>query len=222
MDRMKIMIVLTLVLTTKTIAGQPKNCICHTYSISNGTSHYTNCNTRGCSVGTNPVCDRYYFIDLNCCDGGLYGVYHGCNCPNSLYNGNHNGAYGRPFGTSNYNYNYTTCTDYGLNARDDSGSIPYGSNVATDCCNYCCDRDDPYSTSTSTSTTTTTMTITTPTTTELTTTSTVSTTIETTLLSTTTHTTISTATGGSRAIIIDKLFHVSVLIILVLMTSNSF
>lgn len=218
MNSTKVIIILALLLTMKTTIGQPVNCNCRIAFISNGTAHYSNCKTRGCSVGTNPLCDSYYFIDLNCCDGGLYGIYHGCNCPNSAYNANHNGAYGRPFGHTNYNYNYTTCTDYGLNARDDSGSVPYGSNVAIDCCNFCCGRNDSYPTTTTTSTST--STTTTKITTSSTTTAIIPTTLKTTLSTTTMHiyTTTSASTSGGRTIILDKSFYLSGLTMLVLTT----
>ena len=150
MNSRKIIIVFLLLSNMKTIIGQaqPVNCKCHIAFISNGTVHFTDCNTRGCSIGTNSFCDRYsfYFLTFRCCDGGAYGP-----------------AIGKP----EYNYNYTTCTDYGYNARDRTGDVPYGENIATDCCNYCCDRNDPYLITTvlTSTTTTTTTTITTTTTT---------------------------------------------------------
>lgn len=70
---------------------------------------------------------------------------YGCNCPNSTHTGT-NGHYG---GDSRIDpggpFNYTTCTGFG----GDHNFI-FGNN-ATDCCNFCCDRNDPYPGTTSVS-----------------------------------------------------------------------
>ena len=224
MNRRKIIILFSLLLTMKTIIGQvqPVNCNCYIAFVSNGTINYNSCNTRGCSVGTNSVCDRYsysyYFLKFRCCDGGAYGSYYGCNCPNSAYSGSHNGAYGPAIGKPEYNYNYTTCTDYGSNARDSTGDVPYGENVATDCCNYCCDRNDPYLTTTVLTSTTTTTTTTATTTTTITTSTTITTpSTSTPIISTTTTT---TAKNGGYMTISQISFYMNSLIFVILIVLN--
>ncbi|CAF3631657.1 unnamed protein product, partial [Rotaria sp. Silwood2] len=81
-----------------------------------------------------------------------YYNYRGCNCPYYPYNFViDNGGYYNYNGFPNY-YNYTTCTDFGGNARDAHGNVPPNVNNATDCCNFCCNRNDPTTTTTDTTT----------------------------------------------------------------------
>ena len=75
----------------------------------------------------------------------------GCNCPNTSVTIFHNGVF---FHDAYYNYHYTTCTDFGRRARDVNDTRSGGDNPAIDCCNYCCDRNDPYPPPATTTTTT--------------------------------------------------------------------
>ncbi len=122
----------------KDTTGQPTDCVCR---LANHTDH---CNTRGCSNGTNFYCNNgradFHYAGISLGDAGAY---NGCNCPRTPFNVSFNGIYGST-DIYAYFYNYTTCTNFGGDARDVSDHIPTNANNATDCCNFCCDRNDPH------------------------------------------------------------------------------
>ncbi len=107
------------------------------------------CVTRGCSVGTNPHCNNadfgrdpftYFNFELGIWDPILLDTYYynGCNCPGSPSNISTNGYYADiGHRLNDYRYNYTNCTGFGGKKYDHD---------AIDCCNFCCDRNDPYAT----------------------------------------------------------------------------
>jgi len=149
MSSAKIVMALAFFLTMKaTTAPPPSYCVCR-----NATNIRAplGCVTIGCSLGTNPFCNNGYFDT----DGPAYAVFsgsgavgrlysrYGCNCPDSPSNATHNAYYG-PYGYVPLGYNYITCTGFGGNARDTRGNVPPDSVVTTICCNFCCNRTDPY------------------------------------------------------------------------------
>ncbi len=145
MNIAKMTVALALFVSMQRTAEIPPNaCTC-----SNGTT----CWTRGCSNVTNPYCNNTFDGDWNY--GHIYYAfpdsyephYVGCNCPLSSSTATHNAFYLDLQGISTLNFtrhNYTTCTAFGRNARDLHGHVPIDVNNATDCCNYCCGRNDPY------------------------------------------------------------------------------
>lgn len=138
-----VIIVLPLFLTMTSTNGQPSDCACYNGGVD------PPCYARGCSRGNNPSCYNGHYVDSGGDRGftfanlNFWGTngYTGCNCPGYSYISN-NGFYHDI--SSRSGYNYDTCTSYGLNARDHSSDVPGGANDAIDCCNYCCDRHDPY------------------------------------------------------------------------------
>ena len=147
MSNAKVIVMLALFLTIKVTIEQfpPSNCFCTSAADPGG----RNCNSRGCSVGTNTACSNrsvhfanglYVIVDFDPDYPGFVGRI-GCNCPNSSATIYQNGYF---FHGPYYGYHYTTCTDFGNRARDVNKTQPGGVNAATDCCNFCCDRHDPY------------------------------------------------------------------------------
>lgn len=150
-----VVMVLVLLLTMNGATEQkpPLGCFCFFAN-----SPHDDCSTRGCSTGTNLDCKNYSDVSRSVITGYYIGYYgpvpveffdYGCNCPISSYTGN-NGYYsgdpvhadpGGPF-------NYTTCTAFGTVGG--GHDFIFASN-ATDCCNFCCDRNDPYPPTTSVS-----------------------------------------------------------------------
>ena len=127
----------------KTTTGQPDDCFCSLATPAN-----TDCNTPGCSNGTNRDCNNGNFDDGNhngvlyfIIDYELYLDLSGCNCPFSPSNVTHNGYDNLGLG---YNgFNYINCTGFGGDApRDSGGRVRARANAATDCCNFCCNRTD--------------------------------------------------------------------------------
>ena len=213
MNHVNVVAILALFVTKKATTGQgsPSHCVCH---YANNTYFSNHCDTRGCSVGTNVHCNNGDFDVLFIfCSSFFYMSFNntsfGCNCPNSPSNATHNGVYFNLTAGSEYYYNYDTCTGFAGNAHDDRGDVSAGANNATDCCNFCCDRNDPYPTNTTTTTATTPITTTSATTT--------TTTASITPATTTTSPTITTTSVG-RKIVSDKWFYLSGLTILVLVT----
>ncbi|CAF0953595.1 unnamed protein product [Didymodactylos carnosus] len=200
-----------LFLTMKTTIGQPPaNCVC--YPPNHGPSppppDIKTCNTRGCSRGSNPYC---YIYPLNLGRNNYYN-YRGCNCP--YYSYDHvidNGAYYNFNGFPTF-YNYTTCTDFGSNARDAHGNVPPDGNNAIDCCNFCCDPNDP-TTITTDATTITTTAITTDATTIITTDAT-------TIITTTTNTNTTTIRPTSGYNIVGVTKHLKIWITSLKTTKN--
>lgn len=146
--------ILAFFLTMKNTVGQRKaNTNCHCYT---AVTHET-CNGAGCSRGSNPNCTGASSPDgsdiifyLTATDGYL-----GCNCPGYLPAAVLNGFYGtrdnihdgktrlhNGIGIVGSGYIYTTCTDFGGDARNSDNRRPGNANDATDCCNYCCGRND--------------------------------------------------------------------------------
>ena len=80
-------------------------------------------------------------------------IFFACNCPNTPSIVRHNSYYGYlagfDFGPF-VSYDHSNCTDFGGNARDSSGHLPPFANNATDCCNFCCGRNDLYPKTTTT------------------------------------------------------------------------
>lgn len=143
----KLMVILVLFLSIQVTIEQfpPDNCFCNSAADPSG----RHCNSRGCSVGTNAACSNhsvsfangyYVMVDFDPDYPGFVGRI-GCNCPNSSTTIYHNGYF---FHGPYYGYHYTTCTDFGNRARDVNNTRPGGVNAATDCCNFCCDRNDPH------------------------------------------------------------------------------
>lgn len=140
--------ILKFFLIFKTITGQlPSNCGCY---LADDPTDAAGCSTRGCSVGNNIFCNNYFdtspYRYATLADTSQsatdYASYRGCNCPGSTSTATHNGYYGTS--TNHYGYSYTNCTDYGGNARNTDGHIPADIDTATDCCNFCCNRNDSY------------------------------------------------------------------------------
>ncbi len=142
--------ILALFLTMKATIGQPLNCAClRDYGGAVLPTGY--CNTRGCSNVTNRACYSGTY------DGGPFDVimystlYFFVPGPGAVGGHYYDGSYG-PF----VGYDYTNCTDYGGNARDDSGHVLPTARYATNCCNFCCGRNDSLPITTTTTITTTT------------------------------------------------------------------
>lgn len=128
---------LALFLTINSTSIRPFNCNCRR---PNQTEY---CYIRGCSNGTNGQCNTGKLYNTNYAALSLGFSYRGCNCPGTPSNVMFNGFFDSSvlYGET---YNYTNCTNFGTNARDSSGGIPAKANEATDCCNFCCNRNDPY------------------------------------------------------------------------------
>ena len=132
MNRIEALIFMTIISTIKSVTGQdpPPTCYCYPAA-----SSQQICMLQGCSLVTNPHCDTGDYFTSN---GGVMiypdvagGSFAGCNCPKTPYNLRNNGY-------ASAHFNYSTCTEFGANVRHDL------INIATDCCNFCCDRNDPY------------------------------------------------------------------------------
>ena len=164
-----VIITMLLFLTMQITVGQPpENCVCH---FARGVT--LSCATRGCSKGSNRFCKDGGFDTLTAdvLSVVLYGNgvnrRDGCTCPagrSTTHNrghghrnsrshnrghshghhtpSNHHATHNGYMGGSGYHYD--TCTAYGGNARDRSGNVLSDANYATDCCNYCCGRNDPH------------------------------------------------------------------------------
>ena len=148
MKSAKIIVILNFFLIFKTIIGQlPSNCGCY---LADDPTDAAGCSTRGCSIGNNIFCNNYFdtspYRYATLADTSQsatdYASYRGCNCPGSNSTATYNGYYGTS--ANHYGYSYTNCTDYGGNARNTDGHIPADIDTATDCCNFCCNRNDPY------------------------------------------------------------------------------
>lgn len=133
--------ILALFLTMRPIIGQPPaDCVCYPPNRGPDPPHsdVQACSTPGCSRGPNPYC---YIYPLN------YGYnnhnhFRGCNCPYYSYDFViDNGAYYNSNGFPTL-YNYTTCADFGDNARDNHDNVPPHVRDAVACCNFCC-HDEP-------------------------------------------------------------------------------
>jgi len=211
---------LALLLTMKARVGQSTDCFCSPAGFP-----YDYCFTRGCSLGNNSDCNpdsphgviRY---------SDRYDDYaNGCNCPISPSTNISANYIPGGFPDRASTYYYTTCTGYGGNAPDVYGYTPAARYNATDCCNFCCDRTDPYPIITTTITITTTA-ITTATTTAATTASTGTTAATTVSTGTTAATTASTGTTAATTatttsggeIILNKSLYLSGLAMLILAT----
>lgn len=147
---------------------------------------------RGCSICTNVHCNNDDFDSgLFIFDSAfLYALNFGCNCPNSPSNATNNGfVFDNITAASEYYYYYDTCTGF-------AGNVSADADNANDCCNFCCDRNDPYPTNTTTTATTTTTS---------------------TLVTTTTSPTVTPTNVGCK-IVLDKWLYLSGLIFLVLTT----
>lgn len=171
MNSAKKIMILALFLTMRATIERSDGCNCAAVSTS---SHSTSgCSTVGCSVGDNFACydgsyasppparPTPYGIDRDPPPGSVIGgsridTYFGCTCPGYYYNTTNAYYYtyaalpdGTPVIFAN-GYNYATCTDFGLNARDSYGNLPGDGHQAIDCCNFCCNRTDPYTLPTTT------------------------------------------------------------------------
>lgn len=139
MKTANLFMVLALFLIMSPTTGQPADCYCRP------ANHTDYCHTRGCSNGTNVHCNNGARFDANYAAIAFAdaGAYRGCNCPRSPFNVGFNGFYGSS-DIFAYIFNYTTCTNFGGNARDSTDNVPVNANNATECCNFCCGRNDPY------------------------------------------------------------------------------
>ncbi|CAF2243838.1 unnamed protein product [Rotaria magnacalcarata] len=138
MTAAKVTIIVILFLTINPRTGQSDGCSCRR------PNHTGHCLIRGCSNGTNAQCNTGTFYDTRYAALSLGFTYRGCNCPGNPFNVTFNAVYNTITPLHIYMFNYNNCTEFGRNARDDSGAIPYNANNAIYCCNYCCDRHDPY------------------------------------------------------------------------------
>ncbi len=165
MNRTKVITILALFLTMKARVGQPAaSCVCSR----DAPIFPAYCNTRGCSNVTNRYCNDgtfdggpysvviyntlYYFVGDGFPVGGHY--FFACNCPGFLSTAIYNSYYGYLGAPGEFGpfvpYDHTTCTDFGGNARDVDGNIPFTARHAVECCNFCCGRNDSYPTTTTT------------------------------------------------------------------------
>jgi len=146
-------IIVTLLVAIATYTGAvveapPQDCTCL-----DGTNSYgSSCATRGCSLGGNSGCSNYAFTATNVNTGSSSPVYYygGCNCPASSFSYNPTNTPAPGVATDNngyYNlipspgaayYNYSSCSDFGGNAYDNSGTSVVNRGRAINCCNFCC------------------------------------------------------------------------------------
>ena len=155
MSSINVIVVLALFALMKTTAQLPPY-FCYCYN-SLPVDPCWNC---GCSNVTNPYCNEdfdtapltygyiVYFRPIN---STYTPAYVGCSCPLTPSTASHNAVYFDRPNVLPYNFthhNYTTCTAFGGNARNLHDHIPEYANNATDCCNFCCGRNDPYPTTT--------------------------------------------------------------------------
>lgn len=139
MKTTNLIMVVALLLTMSPTTGQPVDCYCRS------ANHTDYCHTHGCSNGTNVHCNNGARFDFNYAAITFVngGAYRGCNCPSSPFKMTFNGYFGFSDIFADH-FNYTTCTHFGGNARDATGNVPANANNATDCCNFCCGRNDPH------------------------------------------------------------------------------
>ena len=139
MNRVTLVVILTsyLIMTATSEQRPPKYCSCYLPTTDS-------CTTRGCSNGTNVYCNAgIFFPVISYGDFGPDIPTHdlGSSCPNNPCNITFNGYYaGYIVADPGGPFNYTTCTDFGYVGGH---FCEYGNN-ATDCCNFCCNRNDPY------------------------------------------------------------------------------
>ncbi|CAF4631264.1 unnamed protein product, partial [Rotaria socialis] len=114
----KVIMIVILFLTINPRTGQSDGCYCRR------PNHTNHCIIPGCSNGTNAQCNTGKYYDNRYAAIGLGSTYRGCNCPGNPFNVNFNAVYNTVVPLHIYMYNYTNCTEFGLNARTDGGSIP--------------------------------------------------------------------------------------------------
>ncbi|CAF1321493.1 unnamed protein product [Didymodactylos carnosus] len=92
MNSAKVIMILALFSTIKATIGRPVNCLCRNNAVA--------CYTRGCSVGTNYICDNTNFgADPFVYYGDLLYFFEvftgfvGCNCPDYPNRATYNGIY---------------------------------------------------------------------------------------------------------------------------------
>ena len=128
---------LALFLTINSTTIRPANCNCRR------ANHTDHCYIRGCSNGTNDQCNTGSHYNTNYAALSLGFSYRGCNCPGNPFNVMFNGFFGS-VDLHAYTYNCASCTNFGTNAHGTSGRVPAIANDAIDCCNFCCNRNDPH------------------------------------------------------------------------------
>ncbi|CAF4331762.1 unnamed protein product, partial [Rotaria magnacalcarata] len=112
----KVIMIVILFLTINPRTGQSDGCYCRR------PNHNNHCIIPGCSNGTNAQCNTGKYYDNRYAAIGLGSTYRGCNCPGNPFNVNFNAVYNTVVPLHIYMYNYTNCTEFGLNARTDGES----------------------------------------------------------------------------------------------------